>query len=91
MGIPQPPYCHGYWAGYRVGWNEELDVDANGPCFPGMQQLILAKCISGVLIAVGFGVTGVEFAGNVMAGGDLCPDPGHCTCTSGVFRMWRDR
>ena len=43
-------YCQGYWAGYRVGWNEELDVDANGPCFPGMQQLILAKCISGVRI-----------------------------------------
>ena len=41
-------YCHGYWAGYRVGWSDELDIDANGPCFPRMQQLILAKCISGV-------------------------------------------
>jgi hypothetical protein len=28
--------------------HDELDVDANDPCFPGMQQLILAKCISGV-------------------------------------------
>jgi hypothetical protein len=43
-------YCQGYWAGYRVGRNEELDVDADGRCFPGMQQLILAKCISGVRI-----------------------------------------
>jgi hypothetical protein len=43
-------YCQGYWAGYRVGWNNELDGDANGQCFPGMQQLILVKCISGVRI-----------------------------------------
>jgi hypothetical protein len=38
-----------------------------------------------VLIAIAVaGVTGVEFAGNAMAqgGGDPCPDPGHCTCTS---------
>jgi hypothetical protein len=28
--------------------NDELDIDAHGPCFPGMQQLILAKCNSGV-------------------------------------------
>lgn len=40
----------GYWASYRVGCNEEIDFDANGPCFPGMQQSILAKCISGVRI-----------------------------------------
>ena len=41
-------YCQGYWAGYKSGWNDQLDGDANGICFPGMQQLILAKCISGV-------------------------------------------
>ena len=40
-------YCQGYWAGYKSGWNENLG-DANGSCFPGMEQLILAKCISGV-------------------------------------------
>jgi hypothetical protein len=40
-------YCQGNWDGYRVGWNDDLR-DANGPCFPGMQQLILAKCINGV-------------------------------------------
>ena len=43
-------YCQGYWSGYRSGWNENLDGDANGPCFPGMQQSILGKCISGVRI-----------------------------------------
>ena len=34
------------------------------------------------------GVTGVEYAGNVMAQGvpgDPCPDPGQCTCKGGVL------
>jgi hypothetical protein len=44
-----------------------------------MNKLI---CIVLIAIAVA-GVTGVEFAGNVKGeGGDPCPDPGHCTCTS---------
>ena len=38
------------------------------------------KLIPIVLIAIAVaGVTGVEFAGNAMAVGDPCPDPGHCT------------
>jgi hypothetical protein len=41
-------YCQGYLAGYRVGWINQLEIETNGPCFPRMQQLILAKCISGV-------------------------------------------
>ena len=51
------------------------------------------KLIPIVLIAIAVeGVTGVEFAGNAMAGnpmtgvaGDPCPDPGHCTCRGGVL------
>ncbi|MFY9795605.1 MAG: hypothetical protein WAJ93_07940 [Candidatus Nitrosopolaris sp.] len=59
-------YCQGYWAGYRSGWNDNLDGDANGQCFPGMQQLILAKCISGVRLdsndyKVGYGQASTDF------------------------------
>jgi hypothetical protein len=44
------------------------------------------KLIPIILIAIAVaGVTGVEFAGNVMALGDPCPDPGHCTCRGGVL------
>jgi len=47
------------------------------------------KLIPIVLIAIAVtGVTGVEFAGNVMAQrveGDPCPDPGQCTCKGGVL------
>ena len=44
------------------------------------------KLIPIVLIAIAVaGVTGVEFAGNAMALGDPCPDPGHCTCKGGVL------
>jgi hypothetical protein len=54
-------YCQGDWSGYRAGWIEQIDVAGNGPCFPGMQQLILAKCISGVRLdsndyKVGYGL-----------------------------------
>jgi hypothetical protein len=37
-------------AGYRSGWIEQIDVAGNGTCFPGMQKLIVAECISGVRI-----------------------------------------
>jgi hypothetical protein len=40
-------YCQGYWTGYRSGRIEQIDVAGDGPCFPGMQKLILAKCSSG--------------------------------------------
>jgi len=44
------------------------------------------KLIPIVLIAIAVaGVTEVEFAGNTMAVGDPCPDPGHCTCRGGVL------
>jgi hypothetical protein len=44
------------------------------------------KLIPTVLITIAvLGVTGVEFTGNAMAGGDPCPDPGHCTCRGGVL------
>ena len=26
--------------GYRSGWIEQIDVVGNGPCFPGMQNLV---------------------------------------------------
>lgn len=46
----------------------------------------MKKLIPIVLIAIAVaGVTGVEFAGNAMALGDPCPDPGHCTCRGGVL------
>jgi len=42
------------------------------------------KLIPIVLIAIA--VAGVTGAGNAMAGGDPCPDPGHCTCRGGVLQ-----
>lgn len=34
-------YCQGYWSGYRSGSITQIDVASNGPCFHGMQKLII--------------------------------------------------
>jgi hypothetical protein len=48
--------------------------------------ILMNNLIPIVLLAIAVvGVTSVGFPSNAMAGGDPCPDPGHCTCENGIL------